>query len=79
MNNLLKNTALFILFLLVQVVILNEVPPIHQFITPYIYFVFLLWLPFGTSRISTLFLDLYLAIALIYLPKPLDYTPLLAV
>ena len=56
MNNLLKNTARFILFLLVQIVILNEVPPIHQFITPYIYFLFLLWLPFGTSRISTTFL-----------------------
>ena len=53
MNNLLKNTARFVLFLLVQIVILNEVPPIHQFITPYIYFLFLLWLPFGTSRIST--------------------------
>ena len=46
MNNLLKNTARFVLFLLVQIVILNEVPPIHQFITPYIYFLFLLWLPF---------------------------------
>jgi rod shape-determining protein MreD len=53
MNNLLKNTIRFILFLLVQIIILNEVPPIHQFITPYIYFLFLLWLPIGTSRIST--------------------------
>jgi cell shape-determining protein MreD len=52
MNNLIKNIIRFILFLLIQVVILNEVPPIHQFITPYIYFLFILWLPFGTSRIS---------------------------
>ncbi len=52
MNNILKNTIRFVLFLLIQIVILNEVPPLHQFITPYIYFLFLLWLPFGTNRIT---------------------------
>ena len=51
MNSLLKNIARFILFLLIQIIILNEVPPLHRFITPYIYFLFLLWLPFGTSRL----------------------------
>ena len=53
MNNSLKNSARFILLLLIQVIILNEIPPIHQFITPYLYFIFILWLPFGTSRIVT--------------------------
>ena len=53
MNNILKNSIRFILFLLIQIIILNEVPPIHQFITPYLYFIFILWLPFGTSRIAT--------------------------
>ncbi len=53
MNNLLKNSARFILLLLIQIIILNEIPPIHQFITPYLYFIFILWLPFGTSRIAT--------------------------
>ncbi len=52
MNNILKNTIRFVLFLLIQIIILNEVPPLHQFITPYIYFLFLLWLPFGTNRIT---------------------------
>jgi len=52
MNSVIKNTVRFVLFLLIQILILNEVPPIHQFITPYIYFLFLLWLPFGSSRIS---------------------------
>ncbi len=52
MNNILKNSIRFVLFLLIQIIILNEVPPLHQFITPYIYFLFLLWLPFGTNRIS---------------------------
>ena len=53
MNNLLKNSARFILLLFIQIIILNEIPPIHQFITPYLYFIFILWLPFGTSRIAT--------------------------
>ncbi len=53
MNNILKNSARFILFLLIQIIILNEIPPIHQFIPPYLYFIFILWLPFGTSRIAT--------------------------
>jgi rod shape-determining protein MreD len=52
MNNILKNSVRFVLFLLIQIIILNEVPPLHQFITPYLYFTFLLWLPFGTSRLS---------------------------
>ncbi len=56
MNNILKNTARYILFLLIQIIILNEVPPLHQFITPYIYFLFLLWMPFGTSRLTMTFL-----------------------
>ena len=53
MNNNLKNSVRFILLLLIQIIILNEIPPIHQFITPYLYFIFILWLPFGTSRIAT--------------------------
>ncbi len=52
MNNLIKHSARFILFLFIQIIILNEVPPLHQFITPYLYFIFLLWLPFGTKRIT---------------------------
>jgi cell shape-determining protein MreD len=56
MNNILKNTVRYILFLLIQIIILNEVPPLHQFITPYIYFLFLLWMPFGTSRLTMTFL-----------------------
>ncbi len=52
MNNILKNSIRFILFLVIQIIILNEVPPLHQFITPYLYFTFLLWLPFGTNRLT---------------------------
>lgn len=64
MNNILKNSTRFILFLLIQIIILNEVPPIHQFITPYLYFIFILWLPFGTSRIATTLLGFVLGYTL---------------
>ena len=64
MNNILKNSIRFILFLLIQIIILNEVPPIHQFITPYLYFIFILWLPFGTSRIATTLLSFVLGYTL---------------
>lgn len=64
MNSILKNSIRFILFLLIQIVILNEIPPIHQFITPYLYFIFILWLPFGTSRLATTFLGFALGYSL---------------
>jgi len=50
MTNLLKNIIRFILFILVQVYVLNKVPPLHQFVKPYIYFLFILWLPFNINR-----------------------------
>lgn len=50
MSILLKNIVRFFLFIFVQVFVLNKIPPIHQFIVPYIYFLFILWLPFSVSR-----------------------------
>jgi rod shape-determining protein MreD len=64
MNNILKNSIRFVLFLLIQIIILNEVPPLHQFITPYLYFIFLLWLPFGTSRLTLTILGFLLGYSL---------------
>jgi hypothetical protein len=50
MTNLLKNIIRFILFIVVQVYIFNKVPPVHQFVKPYIYFLFILWLPFNIGK-----------------------------
>lgn len=50
MSNLLKNIVRFVLFILVQAFVLDKVPPLHQFIKPYFYFLFILWLPFSISR-----------------------------
>lgn len=54
MSDLLRNIFRFAAFIMVQVYILNKVPHLHQFIKPYIYFVFILWLPFNLSRIALL-------------------------
>lgn len=50
MNSILKNIIRFILFLFIQVYVLSKVDPLHQFITPYLYFLFILWLPFSINR-----------------------------
>ena len=55
MNLVIKNIIRFILIMVVQLFVLNNVPPLHQFIVPYFYFVFILWLPFKITRTALLF------------------------
>src|ERR1700755_2576252 len=50
MTPLVKNITRYILFILVQVFVLHQVPPLHKFITPYLYYLFILWMPFNTGR-----------------------------
>ena len=50
MSSLVKNIIRFILFILVQVFVLNNIPPLHHLVNPYIYFLFILWLPFQMGR-----------------------------
>lgn len=50
MSDLLRNILRFAVFILIQVFLLNKIPHLHRFITPYLYFIFLLWLPFSVSR-----------------------------
>jgi rod shape-determining protein MreD len=64
MSELVKNSLRAILFLLVQVYVLNKVPPLHRFITPYIYFLFILWLPFNTPRAGMLIIAFLYGLAL---------------
>ena len=54
MSDFVRNLIRFILLLMMQVYVLNTIPHLHQFITPYIYFLFILWLPFNISRIGLL-------------------------
>lgn len=52
MSDTLKNIIRFALFIAVQVFVLNKLPPLHRFVSPYLYFLFLLWLPFRIPRMG---------------------------
>ena len=54
MSDLVKNIFRLIIFILVQVYVLNKIPHLHRFIVPSIYFLFILWLPFSISRLGIL-------------------------
>lgn len=66
MSDLLRNILRFAVFILVQVYILNKIPHLHRFITPYIYFLFLLWLPFTISRFGLLVIGFITGLTLDY-------------
>ncbi|MBX3239726.1 MAG: rod shape-determining protein MreD [Chitinophagaceae bacterium] len=69
MGELPKNIFRFISFILVQVFILNKIPPLHQFVTPYLYFLFILWLPFKVSRPALTFIGFIFGLSLDYFTK----------
>ncbi len=71
MSSLLRNIIRFAVFILLQVYVLNQLPPLHQFIIPIIYYLFLLWLPFNISRIGLLFIGFFTGLVLDYFM----YTP----
>ncbi len=49
MSSLAKNTIRFILFILAQYFVLDQIH-LHRLVTPYIYFLFILWMPFSMNR-----------------------------
>lgn len=49
MSTLVKNIIRFSLFILVQVFVLDKIH-LHQMVTPYLYFLFIIWLPFRMGR-----------------------------
>lgn len=50
MSPLAKNIIRFILFVLVQVLVLENVGVLHRLAWPYLYFLFILWLPYKMNR-----------------------------
>jgi hypothetical protein len=66
MSQLVRNSIRFIMFILVQVYVLNQIPPLHQFITPYLYFLFILWLPFSVPRFALLVVSFFFGLTLDY-------------
>jgi rod shape-determining protein MreD len=69
MSKLVKNSIRFVLFILVQVFVLFQVKPLHQFIVPYLYFLYILWLPFNTPRLSLTMVGFIFGLSLDYFSK----------
>jgi hypothetical protein len=55
MNLVIKNIIRLIFILFIQIFILDKIPPLHQLVVPYFYFVFIFWLPFRATRTMVLF------------------------
>jgi rod shape-determining protein MreD len=66
MSNLLRNTIRFVLFILVQVLVLHQIPTLHRFVTPYLYFLYVLWLPFSMPRVVQMLLAFLFGLTLDY-------------
>jgi len=65
-SDLLRNIIRLFLFIFVQVYILDKVGALHQYIIPYLYYLFILWIPFSVSRIGLLFIGFITGMALDY-------------
>ncbi len=63
MSTLVKNIIRFILFILLQVFVLDRIN-LHQMVTPYVYFLFILWLPFKMQRTLLMLLAFILGFTL---------------
>ena len=64
MSDLLRNIVRFFIFIFVQVYVLDKVPHLHRFIIPYLYFLFILWLPFSVSRMGMLLIGFIMGMSL---------------
>jgi cell shape-determining protein MreD len=65
-SDLVRNIIRLLLFILVQVFVLNKIPHLHRFIVPYIYFLFILWLPYTTPRLLLLGIGFVTGLSLDY-------------
>jgi hypothetical protein len=66
LSDLVKNIFRLAIFILVQVYVLDKIPHLHRFIVPYLYFLFVLWLPFSISRFGLLLVGFVTGLTLDY-------------
>ncbi len=63
MSTIVKNIVRFCVLILFQVYVLDKIR-LHQMVTPYIYFIFILWLPFKINRTLLMLLSFILGMTL---------------
>jgi hypothetical protein len=66
LSDLVKNIFRFVIFIVVQVYVLDKLPPLHRFVIPVLYYLFILWLPFVLSRFSLLLIGFVTGLTLDY-------------
>ena len=69
MSDLVKNIIRLIVFIVIQVFVLNKIPFLHQKFVPYLYFLYILWLPFNTPRITLTMMGFFFGLTLDYFTK----------
>jgi hypothetical protein len=66
LSDLVKNIFRLLIFIVVQVYILDKLPPLHRFVIPVLYYLFILWLPFTLNRLSLLLVGFVTGLTLDY-------------
>lgn len=66
MSDLVKNIFRLFIFIVVQVYVLDKLPPLHRFVIPILYYLFILWLPFSLNRLSLLLIAFVTGLTLDY-------------
>ena len=66
MSDFVRNIIRFILFILIQVYVLFQIPPLHRFVVPYMYFLYILWLPFTMPRSALMITSFLFGLVLDY-------------
>jgi hypothetical protein len=66
MSDMLRNTVRFVVFILVQYFVLFQIHPLHRFVVPYVYFLYILWLPFSMGRSGLMLVSFLFGITLDY-------------
>ncbi|HUR11448.1 MAG TPA: hypothetical protein VM012_08765 [Flavitalea sp.] len=69
MSRPIKNIIRFLIFILIQVYVLFQVKPLHQYVVPYLYFLYILWLPFNMPRMWLTFVGFFYGLTLDYFMK----------
>jgi len=66
LSDLVKNIFRLAIFIVVQVYVLDKLPPLHRFVIPILYFLFILWLPFTLNRLTLLLIGFVAGLTLDY-------------
>jgi hypothetical protein len=66
LSDLVKNIFRLAIFIVVQVYVLDKLPPLHRFVIPILYVLFVLWLPFTLNRLTLLLIGFVTGLTLDY-------------